>query len=247
MCTWPGFQGPVQSCLKHDVSFASLQKFTGYNPTNEPGGVANGDEMDEAWNPRNKSLADSKLYADILKHGCQLESVKSRYSFCYWQNEWIANYFFGGVGNLADKGWLVTEVDTEHIGGYRATLDADSSEYQYFPCYDLVPATTNAQVTHTHGRGFSVQWNHDVRSCVPGITIKESQTCIRLHFNGRSRTKKCTSVRSGLFTSAFISMGHRANRLHIDYVEVETFLYPDRWEYGSKFYYNNHYVVPKRN
>ena len=151
MCTWPGFQGPVQSCLKHDVAFASLQKFTGYNPTNEPGGVANGDEMDEAWNPRNKSLADSKLYADILKHGCQLETAKARYAFCWWENEWIANYFFGGVGNLADKGWPVTEDDTKHIGGYRATLDADSSEYQFFPCNDLVPATTNAQVTHTHG------------------------------------------------------------------------------------------------
>ena len=72
-----GFDGPVASCLKHDVAYASLQKFTGANPSNIPGGEARGKELDEAWNPRNKSLADIKVLrrcqqAWVRTIGCRL-------------------------------------------------------------------------------------------------------------------------------------------------------------------------------
>ena len=46
-CTFPAVNGPVPSCLKHDVMYSALQKFAGANP-----GTADGDELDATWNPR---------------------------------------------------------------------------------------------------------------------------------------------------------------------------------------------------
>ena len=54
--------GPRYACRKHDVVFASLQKFEG---------IENGSELDQAWNPRNKYLADSKFRRDVEQYGCQ--------------------------------------------------------------------------------------------------------------------------------------------------------------------------------
>ena len=56
--------GPVPSCKKHDVAYGTLQRMSGEN--NHPT-----EELDEAWNPRNKNLADRKARADINKYGCQ--------------------------------------------------------------------------------------------------------------------------------------------------------------------------------
>ena len=67
-CTDPGLEGPVPSCLKHDVMYSGLQKFAGASP-----GTADGNELDAAWNPRNKALADAKFRKDIAKYGCQNE------------------------------------------------------------------------------------------------------------------------------------------------------------------------------
>ena len=71
-------QGPVPSCLKHDVAFASLQKFAGDDADAPLANEPDGDELDEAWNPRNKALADEKLRADIRRYkediGCQDQS-----------------------------------------------------------------------------------------------------------------------------------------------------------------------------
>lgn len=245
-CTFPGYQGPVSSCLKHDVSFGSLQKFAGINPNNIPGGLENGAELDEAWNPRNKSLADSKLYADIMRYGCELEGIAERYTVCKKPRELIANYFFTGVAFLGHRGWPVTEEDVAHIGGYKHTLDAESTEYSYFACHGLLPTTSNVNVTHTHGRGFSINWTNSLDSCIPGITIKDSQTCIRVYYSGRN-FKGCKSKTSGTPTSAFISLGYALNRQYIDYIEVESRLYPHRHKYGKNYYSTLHYVVPKRN
>ena len=235
-----GFDGPAPSCLKHDVAYASLQKFTGANPQNIRGGWENGDELDEAWNPRNKSLADSKFYADVKKHKCELSAIGWRILTCWWPRDLMAGYFFGGVGNLGDRNWPVTEVDTEHIGGYRNTLDADSSEYRFFPCYGLVPSTANVSVTHTLRRGFTMNWDNDLEGCIPGITIKEIETCITPVYHG-TWEHRCTKA-TGTPTSAFISLGIYWNATPASLVIVETRLYPDKWEYGEKYYSNVHYI-----
>ena len=63
--------GPKPSCLKHDVAYASLQKFGGYDTVRPLTSKPNDKELDEAWNPRNKALADALFKADISKYGCQ--------------------------------------------------------------------------------------------------------------------------------------------------------------------------------
>lgn len=148
-------------------------------------------------------------------------------------------YFFTGVGNLGDRNWPVTEVDTEHIGGYRDTLDAESS-YRFFPCYGLVPSTANVSVTHTHGTGFTMNWDNDLEGCIPGITIKEIETCIVAVYKG-TWEYRCTKA-TGTPTSAFISLGSSWNAAHVSLVIVETRLYPNRWEYGEQYYSNIHNI-----
>ena len=49
----------LPSCVKHDVSYASLQKFSGEGDSP--------DELDSAWNPRNKYLADYEFLFDLLE------------------------------------------------------------------------------------------------------------------------------------------------------------------------------------
>ena len=57
------------SCVKHDVAYASLQKFAG------EGDSAN--ERDSAWNPRNKYLADIEFHADLQKDVAQWSNLPS--------------------------------------------------------------------------------------------------------------------------------------------------------------------------
>ena len=61
-CTDLALEGPVPSCLKHDVAYSTLQSLVGTGDTSE---------LAETWNARNKGLADRKFKADILKYGCQ--------------------------------------------------------------------------------------------------------------------------------------------------------------------------------
>ena len=49
----------LPSCVKHDVAYASLQKFSGEGDSP--------DELDSAWNPRNKYLADYEFLYDLLE------------------------------------------------------------------------------------------------------------------------------------------------------------------------------------
>ena len=54
------------ACLAHDVAYASLQKFVG---------TTSNKEIDTTWNVRNKYLADSKLYDDLLEDAKSLNLV----------------------------------------------------------------------------------------------------------------------------------------------------------------------------
>ena len=104
-------QGPVPSCLKHDVAYASLQKFAGGDAVAPLGNDPDGSELDEAWNPRNKSLADEKFRADILRNGCQDQSGSYAFSACLAGNDAVATVFFNGVAKRNHKGWPVTNAD----------------------------------------------------------------------------------------------------------------------------------------
>lgn len=63
-CSWTPDLGFKAECLKHDVSYSTLRKIV----DNRPSGLPEGKDyvLDVAWNPRNKYLADAKLYQDLL-------------------------------------------------------------------------------------------------------------------------------------------------------------------------------------
>ena len=108
-------QGPVPACKKHDVVFASLQKFAGV-----AGSDRWGNELDAAWNPRNKALADAKYYADIATHGCQQSTGGANSTVCTLArllgNAQMASGYFWGVAKVNHKGWPVTTQDYDHAG-----------------------------------------------------------------------------------------------------------------------------------
>ena len=150
-------EGPVPSCLKHDVAYASLQKFAGDDAgapiANEP----DGDELDEAWNPRNKALADDKLRADILRYGCQDQSGFWGVAMCrYLSDETIANWFFDGVTKVNHKGWPITNADINDF----------ASDFKFKVCNDPVVPTVSGLTASKSGRTITASWDFEP-GCVP--------------------------------------------------------------------------------
>ena len=121
--------GPIPSCLKHDVAYGGLQELAGMDANTSLTAPPDGTELDEAWNPRNKALADAKFKADISKWGCQ-DSALDAYELCKWArngnrlipglgNRVIATHiYFWGTAIVNDKGWPVTARDLRHIEGH---------------------------------------------------------------------------------------------------------------------------------
>ena len=227
------------------MAYASLQKFTGANPRNILGGWENGEELDEAWNPRNKALADAKFYADVKKNGFELSAIGWRILVCWVNLEFVAGYFFTGVGHLGDRDWPVTKEDIKDIGDAKEDLDPDWPHYRFLPCYGLVPSTANVSVTQTSG-GFIVNWTNDLGGCVPDITINKIEACVTSFVKVLRRTG--CKTQTGTPTSAVVDLDFIWNRLHADSAAVELRLYPDRREYGKKYYRNDHRIPDiKRN
>ena len=102
----PALDAANHSCLKHDVAYGGLQKIAGADTD-----VANGTELDEAWNPRNKALADYKFKSDITRWGCQDQTLIAR-ALCVAPSDWIAQFpYFYAVAERNHKGWPVTGHD----------------------------------------------------------------------------------------------------------------------------------------
>ena len=132
----PAPQGPVPTCLKHDMAYASLQKFEGVNlidPDTERE-IGDTEELDITWNPRNKYLADDKFHADILKYGSQRSDLTIGgwllrlatpwrpdpfaafaydSSMCNLSNEDLAIIMMWGVREQNDKDWTYPESTEE--------------------------------------------------------------------------------------------------------------------------------------
>ena len=112
-CTWsPDY--PLAACLKHDVAYASLQKFSGSTV-----GQENSNELDTAWNPRNKHLADAMFFDDILEQGCSAKPLTSAYSeWCSLAALEQASIMHWFVNKWNSKTWPVTEEDIAHTVKY---------------------------------------------------------------------------------------------------------------------------------
>ena len=146
----------------------------------------------------------------------------------------MAGYFFTGVGHIGHRAWPITQEDVATI-----------QDSRFLPCYGLVPSTANVKVRQSLGRGFNISWDNNLEGCVPGITIKEIETCIIAAYMGVYK-RECTKAR-GTPTSAFISLGGSWDRTYIQYVVVESRLYPNGFKYGKKYYSHLHGGEPEIN
>lgn len=148
------FQGPVPSCLKHDVAWDSLRKFEGTSD----------DTIDLAWNPRNKYLADERFYADIKANGCQYPTWRSRESWCYLPSLAQAFVMQYGVRNINSKLWPYTSHDVEHVEG-----DPKFVEYS-------IPRVTNVRVSKSGDRSYKVSWTYNPGT-IRQVTVSEYRLC----------------------------------------------------------------------
>ena len=115
-CSPPAPDGPLPSCLKHDVTYSSLKKFAG----------SDDDGLDEAWNPRNKALSDMKFRADIRVHGCQDSTLWGYSTVC--PSTVVSSYplgevYYFSVAWVYSLFWTYTDYDFEHIQSYHRFVE----------------------------------------------------------------------------------------------------------------------------
>ena len=223
-----GVQGPVPSCLKHDVALASLQKFSGDDADATLANKPDGDELDEAWNPRNKALADEKLRADIRRHGCQDQSGTLAAIMCLLASEeTIANRYFDAVAKVNHKGWPVTNADINDF----------ASNFEFEVCNEPVVPTVSGLTVSKSGDTLTASWDFEA-GCV-SIGLAD------VAFGAEWRVL-------GLFSSLIefsdtSSCATNGNRLTCTYdysfvpdntfiVGVSIFVIPDEKKYGGNDY-----------
>lgn len=186
----------LPACYKHDVALASLQKFAGVFAGSKP----DGGEIDEAWNPRNKILADAKLYADIAEHDCYptpSELLDVDLYLCSGASSSLADRYHWGAATVNNKDWPVTEQDLEHVGGPKEAIDANSAQYSFIICSPPVPRATNLTVTQVSDQTFRVSWDYE-DGCVEDITIDSVEVCPTIHYGGPLYTRlDCTGTSNG--------------------------------------------------
>ena len=164
-CTFPAWQGPVPACLKHDVVYGSLQKFSGDNS-----GIEDSNSLDKAWNPRNKHLADAVFLVDIIDNGCQLNSGPIAEAICLLDALHVleqGTFMQWGVNRVNNKGWPVTTHDMQHSEANQGYVACD------------VPRVSDVQVTTHYGlltREFRSNWTYR-SGCVSGITVNRYRIC----------------------------------------------------------------------
>ena len=155
------FDGPLPTCLKHDVALASLKKFIG--GTEE-------DTLDESWNPRNKLLVDINFLIDIGVNGCQNPTFGVSSLLWCRIDEWLqAMTMYVGVAWFNNKDWVYTQYDLEHI-----------SRRPVFAEYHI-PSVTEASVSSgpsrlTHLTVYTVDWLYDPGT-VPTARASEFRIC----------------------------------------------------------------------
>lgn len=146
--------GPVPSCLKHDVGYS----------TKRIAGVATdpewNTELDEAWNPRNKALADLKLKVDIEKYGCENPSLAA-YPICLATPHYVAKWYYGWLADVHHLGWPITQADFDHIESY----------YRFAVCDPVEMIIGDDGFRHLSNWTFMVNWRLQ-RSCVPDNTYR---------------------------------------------------------------------------
>ncbi len=229
--------GPLPSCRKHDVAFDSLQEFWGSDSSKE---------LDRAWNPRNKALADSKFWIDIVEHGC-LGHDPGEWYVCLLGNKFAARQYFKAVAYVNNKGWPVTTQDLDHARAHRESSNSDSSTsggvstHAFVDCKDLVPSVENVTFMRTDNwKDFLISWSHD-DGCIDEISINRMEVWLTVKFDNDTWSDSNKRKLSESATSATFPMG-AFSELKAVKAWLEVFLYPNNGEYGAFSYYQ---IIPK--
>ncbi len=148
------FDGPVPSCYRHDVAFGTLQRMIG-GSSEDPG-----KDVDAAWNPRNKHLADDVFKEDIAKHGCDSASGLGQFSCTIIATNLVKSHvFIWGTRWINSKGWPVTSHDLAHTG----------KSNEFVPCD--IPKVNNVKLRR-EGRNFIASWIYK-KGFVNEITVDQ--------------------------------------------------------------------------
>ena len=167
----PDPEGGV-SCLKHDLAYGSLQQFVADGPGLQPA-----NNMDAAWSPRNKYLADHIFLIDGIcgmktgqeRRECVPDAINpnklvSAIMLVSWFTqrdyrsiiEWVnprAQHLAVAQGN--SKLWPITNQDVDHV----------KADQQFVDC--AAPGITGSPtVRHVAGTTFQVLWQPS-SGCTP--------------------------------------------------------------------------------
>ena len=155
--------GPLPTCYKHDVALSGLQKFAGMSSSTE--------EMDEAWNPRNKHLADAKARADIEKYDCQDSTLIAIISplACLLPAGPVPLPMLHTAGvmhfgmNKINSLWPVTRHDVEHSERTPRFVECD------------IPKIVDVR-TNNRNPSFDVSWTYSP-GCISDISVDSYRFC----------------------------------------------------------------------
>ena len=111
------FDGPEPACFRHDFAFETLQKVV----ESENDGL----DIDAAWNPRNKYLADLVMRRDIERNGCLAIQDENwlfstvRHMGCVGTNGFTAGLYTWATNKFNSKGWVITPAEVRHAENLR--------------------------------------------------------------------------------------------------------------------------------
>ena len=220
--------GPIPSCLKHDVAYGGLQEFAGMDANTSLTAPPDGTELDEAWNPRNKALADAKFKADIAKWGCQDPTNIARYGICRLSTRgFMAEHvYFWGTARVNHKGWPVTTRDLSSIDELP----------RFVVCREPVVPTVSGLTVSRLGDIITANWTLEP-GCVP-VTLADVTFEVEWGIRGvvpfQSGIDRVTScVTWGLEVTCSYDFGFLSNSvIHT----IEVFVTPNDKEYGGDNY-----------
>ena len=155
----------VAACRRHDVALASMKRYVPSTDESE--------DFDEAWNPRNKYLADTEFLKDIATHACSINVNREwgisglvdflgNVTFCvdsYLRNHNLYNAFlyYLAVSYANSKDWTITEAEVEHAHNNR----------RFVAC--MPPTIRNVSYSNVE---WSVTADWDAtRICIDGIEL----------------------------------------------------------------------------
>ena len=95
------------ACDRHDIAYDTLQVFT------DDGTQDKANKMDDAWNPRNKILADNIFREEIARHGCRFRLGDVMGWPACADIATLANIYHTAVANINNKGWPYTNADVD--------------------------------------------------------------------------------------------------------------------------------------